>query len=137
MKYELLDHTADLGIQVFARDPGDLFTWAALAMFDQIVDTDITGGNRKLSVTVTGADWADLMVNWLRELLYLWTVKELLVASIDIFSLEKSKLSAKIMTCPFDTDLHPIKNEIKAVTYHQINVVHGTKGWEARVIFDI
>jgi SHS2 domain-containing protein len=39
--------------------------------------------------------------------------------------------------CPFDTALHPIKNEIKAVTYHQINVAHGAKGWEARVIFDV
>ena len=137
MKYELLDHTADLGIHVFGRDPGDLFTTAALAMFDQIVDTDISGGDRKLSVTVSGADWADLMVNWLRELLYLWTVKELLVAGIDISSLKESKLSAEIMMCPFDTDLHPIKNEIKAVTYHQIDVVHGTMGWEARIIFDI
>ena len=137
MKYELIDHTADLGIRVFGSDPGDLFTTAALAMYDQIIDVNVSSGDRKHRIRVTGSDWADLMVNWLRELLYLWTVKELLVATVDISSITESKLSAEITTRTFDTARHPIKNEIKAVTYHQIKVVHGAKGWEAQVIFDI
>ena len=77
------------------------------------------------------------MVNWLRELLYLWTVKELLVITVDISSISESKLAADVATLAYEADLHPIKNEIKAVTYHQINVVHSAAGWEARVIFDI
>ena len=47
MKYELIDHTADIGIQVFGKDPEDLFATAALAMFDQIIDGQMPGGNRK------------------------------------------------------------------------------------------
>ncbi len=137
MKYELIDHTADLGIRVFGSDPPDLFTTAALAMFDQIIDVKIFNGNDKHRIGVTGTDWADLMVNWLRELLYLWTVKELLVAAVDITSISKSKLSADVATLIFDPAHHPIKNEIKAVTYHQIKVVQSTTGWESQVIFDI
>jgi SHS2 domain-containing protein len=67
----------------------------------------------------------------------LWTVKELLLATADISSITDSKLSAEVTLCAFDTALHPIKNEIKAVTYHQIEVARGAKGWEAYVIFDI
>ena len=137
MKYEFIDHTADLGLHVFGRDPGDLFTTAALAMFDQIIDAKITSGDRKHRIRVTGADWADLMVNWLRELLYLWTVKELLLAAVDISSITESKLAAEITTRAFDAALHPIKNEIKAVTYHQIKVTQSATGWEAQVIFDV
>jgi SHS2 domain-containing protein len=137
MKYELLDHTADLGIHVFGSDPGDLFTTAALAMFDQIIDVKVLNGDDIHPIRVTGADWADLMVNWLRELLYLWTVRELLVITVDISSISESKLSADVATRVFDAALHPIKNEIKAVTYHQINVVQSATGWEAQVIFDI
>ena len=137
MKYELLDHTADLGLHVYGSNPADLFRAAALAMFDQIVDAGIAGGDRKQVVTVTGTDWADLMVNWLRELLYLWTARGLLVASVDISSITETKLSAEMLLCLFDTALHPIKNEIKAVTYHQIHVAPGATGWEAQVIFDI
>ena len=50
-------------------------------MFDQIIAGKISSGDRRHRMTVTGADWADLMVNWLRELLYLWSVRELLVAN--------------------------------------------------------
>jgi len=137
LKYELIDHTADLGIRVFGSDPPDLFTTAALAMFDQIIDVEIFNGNDKHRIGVTGTDWADLMVNWLRELLYLWTVRELLVAAVDISSISESKLSADVATLEFDAALHPIKNEIKAVTYHQIKVVQSATGWETQVIFDI
>jgi SHS2 domain-containing protein len=137
VKYELIDHTADLGIHVFGSDPGELFTTAALAMFDQIIDVKVLNGDDKHPIRVTGADWADLMVNWLRELLYLWTVRELLVITVDISSISESKLSADVATRVFDAALHPIKNEIKAVTYHQIKVVQSATGWEAQVIFDI
>jgi SHS2 domain-containing protein len=137
LKYELIDHTADLGIHVFGSDPGDLFTTAALAMFDQIMDVKLLKGNDKHRIRVTGSDWADLMVNWLRELLYLWTVRELLVITVDISSISETKLSSDVVTHVFDAALHPIKNEIKAVTYHQIKVLRSATGWEAQVIFDI
>jgi SHS2 domain-containing protein len=137
LKYKLIDHTADLGIDVFGRDAADLFTNAALAMFDQIVDIKTLRGDDKLRIRVRGADWADLMVNWLRELLYFWTVKEQLIKTVDIESLSITQLSAVLTTDAFDSSRHSIKNEIKAVTYHQINVEQGVKGWKARVIFDI
>jgi SHS2 domain-containing protein len=137
LKYKLIDHTADLGIHVFGRDAVDLFTNAALAMFDQIVDSKTLRGDDKLRIRVRGADWADLMVNWLRELLYFWTVKEQLVKTVDIESLSETRLSAVLTMDAFDSCRHSIKNEIKAVTYHQINVEQGVKGWQARVIFDI
>jgi SHS2 domain-containing protein len=137
LKYKLIDHTADLGILVFGSDAGDLFANAARAMFDQITDIKKLKGVDKHRIRVKGSDWADLMVNWLRELLYFWTVKEKLVKSVDIVSISEAKLSAVITTETFDTARHSINNEIKAVTYHQIKVEYSAKGWEAQVIFDL
>jgi SHS2 domain-containing protein len=77
------------------------------------------------------------MVNWLREVLYLWNGKERLVKSVQILSLSENKLSAKIYFDPFTPNRHIIKTEIKAVTYHQVYVKSGSLGWEAGVIFDI
>ncbi len=137
MKYELIDHTADLGIRVFGRDAADLFTNAGWAMFDQIINANTLSGGDKHRIRLKGTDWADLMVNWLRELLYFWTVKEQLVTDIEIDSISESKISAVITTEAFDPAHHLIKNEIKAVTYHQIKVEHAATGWQAQVIFDI
>jgi len=137
MRYTLIDHTADFGIHVFGSDPKALFANAAYAMFDMLTETDLLKGTGSTDLQVTGADWPDLMVNWLRELLYFWNGKELLVKKVQILSLSETELSANIEFDPFDPDRHEIKIEIKAVTYHQIEVADGPEGWEARIIFDV
>ena len=136
-KYRLIDHTADFGIQVFGSDPQELFINAALALFDVITEMDELTGRGSCHIRTSGEDWSDLMINWLREILYLWNGKERLVKSIQILSLSEDKISAKIYFDAYMPDHHTIKTEVKAVTYHQIQVKSNPSGWEARVIFDI
>jgi len=136
-KYKLIDHTADFGIHVFGSDPKALFANAAYAMFDMLTEINLLKGTGSTDLQVTGDDWPDLMVNWLRELLYFWNGKELLVKKVQILSLSETELSANIEFEPFDPDRHEIKIEIKAVTYHQIQVAGGPEGWEAKIIFDV
>jgi SHS2 domain-containing protein len=136
-KYELIDHTADFGIRVFGRDGPELFQNAAFAMFDMIAEMQTLTGRCRDSTRITGQDLSDLMVNWLRELLYLWSGREMLIRRTQIDSFPVNALSASLAYDPFDPDVHIIKNEIKAVTYHQIQVIPGPKGWEATVIFDV
>ena len=137
MKYRLIDHTADFGIQVFGSDAKELFSNAALAMFDLITEVGSLKGQNSIDVSISGDDWPDLMVNWLRELLFLWNGKELLVEKVDITLLSENNLSAKVFYDPYDPDRHSINIEVKAATYHQIQVTSGPSGWESRVIFDV
>ena len=137
MKYRLIDHTADFGIHVFGTNSKDLFANAAHALFDLITDIDALKGLEETDIQISGEDWPDLMVNWLRELLYLWSGKQVLVKKVHILSLTENELSANVMTGPYDPDRHAVKIEIKAVTYHQIQVSSGFSGWEARIIFDV
>ena len=137
MRYRLIDHTADFGIHVFGTDPAELFANAAFATFDMLTEIDSLESLKTTNLRVTGDDWPDLMVNWLRELLYFWNGKELLVKKTQILALSENELSANIELDSFDPDRHEIKIEIKAVTYHQIQVNSGPEGWEAKVIFDV
>jgi SHS2 domain-containing protein len=137
MHYKLINHTADLGIHVFGTDPVELFANAAFATFDMLTEIDSLKSLKTTNLKVTGDDWSDLMVNWLRELLYLWNGKELLVKKAQILALSEKELSANVELDPFDPDRHEIKIEIKAVTYHQIQVSSSPQGWEAKIIFDV
>ena len=132
-----MDHTADIGIQVFGADPKELFENAAWGMFDLIADIDTVRGKIHQAVDIEGDDWPDLMVNWLRELLYLWTGREMLIKSADIQSISEYKLSATVIVDPYDPERHVIKEEIKAVTYHQIDVHKGSTSWKSKIIFDV
>ena len=136
-KYNLIDHTADFGIHVYGSDSKELFANAAWAVFDIITEIDQLAGLDSCHIELSGDDWSDLMVNWLREVLYLWNGKELLVKKARILFLSETALSATVELDSFNPDRHVIKTEIKAVTYHQIQVNSGPSGWEAMIIFDI
>ena len=137
MKYRIIEHTADFGIHVYGRDINRLFVNAAHALFDLITDVRILEGKVENSIRISGYDWPDLMVNWLRELLCHWTVEDRLVRDVDIINIAEYSLRAIVTSDPYDQKRHAIKQEIKAVTYHQIDVHPGPSGWEARIIFDV
>jgi len=132
-----MDPTADCGIQVFGRDLKALFENAGLALFDLIADISLVKSGLEYSIQVSGSDWPDLMVNWLRELLYFWTGKELLAKEIEVTKIVEYQLSARIRVDIFNAGQHRLNHEIKAVTYHRIQVTDTPTGWEAIVVFDV
>ncbi len=137
ISYELIDHTADFGIRVSGSDAKDLFHNAAMALMDQLLEADTSMQQQPRQIRVEGDDWPDLMVNWLREILFLWVGEELLVRSVHIEALVDNKLISQVHTEMFSPQYHVIKTEIKAVTYHQIQVADVGHQWEATIIFDI
>ena len=137
MKYKLIDHTADFGIKVSGPDLKTLFENAAHAMFDLITDSELLQGEEQSDISVSGYDLPDLMFNWLRELLFLFTGREMIVKRSDIDFISDNRISARIVYDNYQTGRHEIKNEIKAVTYHQLKVEKRADGWETIIIFDV
>ena len=137
LTYEIIDHTADLGIIVKGPDVKSLFILAAQAMIDLMVKGDIRDKKVIRDVSVEGEDFPDLMVRWLGEILYLFEGEIFIVHSIQIKSISPIQLKSKLSLSSFEPKRHQILREIKAVTYHQISVDKSDDGWEARVIFDI
>ncbi|MFW5901564.1 MAG: archease [Thermodesulfobacteriota bacterium] len=137
MPYQLIDHTADLGIKASGATLAELFETTAAAMFDQIVETRQLKGLARTRVDVVGIDREDLMISWLRELLFLWNGREMLVKRIAVKTISETAVSAGVTYDPYDPQKHEILTDIKAVTYHAVRVEKSEAGWEATVIFDV
>ncbi len=137
MPYELIDHTADIGIAVTADSMEALFETAAHAMFEQITDIRTLSGSMKTRLTITGIDREDLMINWLRELLFLWNGREYLLKQARMEKITDTGLTARVWYDSFDRQTHEILTDIKAVTYHGIRVEKTDAGWKATIIFDV
>jgi len=137
MSYELIDHTADIGICVTETSIKGLFEIFAMAMFEQITDTSKLNGTQSKEIHVKGIDRTDLLINWLRELLWCWTIDSSLVKDIVINDIHSNHLSAKISYDEFELKTHEILKDIKAVTYHAVFVDHTDAGWQATIIFDV
>jgi SHS2 domain-containing protein len=137
MTYELIDHTADIGICVTENTVKDLFEISALAMFEQISDPSKLVGTHTKDIHVKGIDRPDLLINWLREILWYWTIDNCLVSGVAINDMNNDHLSAKISYDEFDPQTHEILKDIKAVTYHGASVEQTDAGWQATIIFDV
>jgi SHS2 domain-containing protein len=135
--FTLLNHTADSGIMVCGTDIRDLFEKAAIAMMQIMVSSGQTEKTRTIKLSLDEQDLSGLMVCWLGEILYLFSGEKEVVTGVRIDAISPSHLDATLESIPFDPDLHEILCEIKAVTYHQIEVSKKDDNWEARVIFDL
>ena len=135
--YRLIDHTADVGLDIVADDPAALFETAARALYDQLAVPMTPSGDHRRTLDVTGEDWTDLMVNWMRELLYLFNGEQQILCSVSIEAIDHGRVRAVLGCEPFAPDLHDVRNEIKAVTYHQAEAGPLEGKWRARIICDV
>jgi SHS2 domain-containing protein len=136
-RFKFLDHTADMGIQVTGPTLEDLFENAGQSLMEIMIKKRPAGETSLFSLSVSGEDLPDLMVRWLGEILYLFEGDSKVVMDIDIDALAETRIDARLHTVPFNPKLHEVVTEIKAVTYHQIEVARRKDGWQAAVIFDL
>ncbi len=76
-KFEILDHTADVGLVAWGKTKEEVFANAtALGMFSLICNVEEVNGGFTTQVEVEGSDYEDLLVTWLNELLYLLKLRK-------------------------------------------------------------
>ncbi|GAG80901.1 unnamed protein product [marine sediment metagenome] len=136
-KYEIIEHTADIGIKAFGENLAESFENAAKAMFDLITDNSEIDNIGQYTIKLEAPDLEQLLVDWLSELLFLNSAKNLVFGFFKIKIDEKHPhLNAKILGEKFNLSKHKIGMEIKAVTYHMLKV-NNNYPFSAQVLFDI
>jgi SHS2 domain-containing protein len=136
-RFEILDHTADIGIIVHGENLKALFENAGEAFFHLITDLRKVKRRIERQVNIEGESLDRLMVDWLSELLYLHDVENLLFKGFKVDSVGEDGLKAMVKGERFQEGVHVIKTEVKAVTYHQIEVRQKNGLWRAQVILDL
>ena len=131
-RFEVIDHTADVGIIAYGSDLKEAFANSAYGMFSLIADLD--GVKEKVSrkVDVRSTDQEALLVDWLNELLYLFDVEHVIFKRFEITALSRNRLQARVYGEKVDTSRHQLKTGVKAATYHMLKI---EKNKEAKVQF--
>jgi SHS2 domain-containing protein len=136
--FKILDHTADIGLELEANTLPDLFAAGAKGLMHIICPHCQIRPAETHSLQVCGETAEELLVNWLSELNYLCQVQRFLTADVQIDEIQVRALSAKVIGEQIDPLRHALHSEIKAVTYHRIEVRQTASGlWQGRVYFDI
>jgi len=135
--YELIEHTADVGIRVRGADLKELFKNSASAMFDIMAETRKPEVRKlkKIKIEQRADNLEELFVNWLNELLSLSATKEKIFSDFTFKKLDEHNLEA--MAIGEDIKNYKVNTEIKAATYHELKLEQAKTGWQAQVIFDV
>ncbi len=130
--YQEIEHTADWALRVWAPDMIALLETAARGMYALAGTVLQPEPRQSRSLEVDAPDAESLLVDFLSELLFLGEQEGL---GFDVFDLrlDGEKLSGRLEGAPIASQ----QKEIKAVTFHDLEVVSGPNGLEATVVFDV
>ena len=134
--FEIVDHTADVGIIAYGDNMKQAYANAAKALFSLITELDDVNEVLYRDVELTAPDEESLLVGWLNELIYLFDTENILFRRADITRLNSTRLKARNYGEKVDSSRHKLKTGVKAATYHMLKV-DKTNGCRVQVLFDI
>jgi SHS2 domain-containing protein len=133
---EIIEHTADVGIIARADTVEDLFAAAAEGMLAFIIDRNDVRPDETRRRTVEADEREGLLVAWLNDLILLLNADGFVPADVRVLECTDTRLVADVRGEPVDLARHRFRLDVKAATYHQLEVSR-PNGWRARVIFDV
>ncbi len=136
-RYEIVEHTADVGIRAFGKDLRELFKNAAFGMFNIIADLDGLKPSTTVNISSSAANHEELLVTWLDDLLYNFYTKDIIFTDFDIKELDDKHIKSEIKGRPIGDRKSRLKSEIKAATFHKLRIEKSKDGYEVQIIFDV
>lgn len=141
MKWEHFEHTADIGIRGYGKTLEEAFENVAIALFEVMVDTSKVEKKTIKEVEAEGEDLQSLLYNFLEQLLIIHDIEGLVFRDFEV-KIEKTnrgyKLKAKAYGEELDLEKHEPKEEVKAITYHEMEIKQLEDGtWVAQLVPDI
>lgn len=134
--YEIIEHTADVGIIAHGRSLEELFANAATGMFQFLIEPGAVRPVQRRPMVVEAEDLEGLLVAWLNDLLVLLNADAFIPSAFDIQELSDRRLAADVAGEPVDPARHRFRLDVKAATYHQLRISKNNH-WHAQIIFDV
>jgi len=133
----ILDHPADLGIEAYGRSLAESFEQAALGLISVILDPTTVRPTETRHVELSAVDPEQLLVKWLSEILYLYDGQRFVPSRFSISEISANRLQSTVCGEAFCAARHSTHLDVKAITYHQLNIREDAHGSWIRVFLDI
>lgn len=136
MPFEVIEHTADVGIVARGDTLAEMFVNAARGMLQFLIAPDVVRPRVQRRRTVEAEDTPGLLVAWLNDLLLLLNADGFVPSGFEVLELTDRHLAATVLGEPVDPSRHHFRLDVKAATYHQLELRKNAI-WQARIIFDV
>ncbi len=133
---------ADMAFDATGDSPEELFQAATQALIESLADPGTVRPLWKETVELEGEDLADLLFDWLNQLVYLKDAKAVVFHKVTL-SLRQSepsrgwRLRAQVSGATVDSTTQDLRSDVKGVTKHLYAVRREGGTWNARVVLDV
>jgi SHS2 domain-containing protein len=131
------DHTGDLGLEVWAPTPRELYAHAAIALMAQIADVSGDPPVERVEVSLEGDEPADLLVQWLNSVLLESDLRHVVWTSVLIQKLTPRRIEATLQGPRLDPKRHSLLREVKAVSFHDMQLTLDPGDCRCRLVLDL
>ncbi|MCD6557437.1 MAG: archease [Candidatus Aenigmarchaeota archaeon] len=137
-RYEFLDiATADRAFAAFGNTLEQAFANAALAMTEIITDTSKINKKMERKIHVEARDDKALLYDWLSEILFIFDTEHVVFGEFVVtITRADSKWLLDAVARGEDLARHEIRGEVKAITYHKMEIKKTDGGYRVQVIVD-
>lgn len=137
--YRFLDHMTDAVIEAYGETLEEAFENAAKGVNDTMVDLKTVRQDKEIKIIAKGHDLYSLLFDWLDKVMLLLVADGIVMSEFSVkikqnngYSLEGVAKGEKL-----DLDRHRYKVEIKAVTYHEMQVTQEKGKATVRFLLDL
>jgi SHS2 domain-containing protein len=139
--FEFFEHTADIGLKISGKNFQELLTHGADGLLEVMTNASEArfpvDPETRVTVQLAAADGGDMLLKWLREILFYFSSKRFVLKHYEFETVSETALKAQLSGWKFDTKHFDQRVEVKAVTYHALEIRKMPGGWTAQVILDI
>ncbi len=138
--YRYLEHVTDAFIEAYGDTIEEAFIFAAKGMLNIMFEFKNILGTKKVEFRIEGADFYELLFNWLEKVLLLIAIDNQVISDFDIKILKlksKYELTGYGLAESIDPSKHGYKTEIKGITYHAMEILQENSQKKVKFILDL
>lgn len=134
--------TADVAFEAVGKSLNEVFSNSALATMETMVDTTTVHPRLSKLIKLQSKELNALLVDFLNEIVYYKDSEQILLGRFEVNVEQKKEngvwlLTAKIAGEPIDYKRHLLRADVKAATWHLLEIKKVGKTYIARVVLDI
>ena len=139
--YRMLTHTSDAYIEATGKTMEEAFEEAAKGMFSIILDLRRVKKRESKNIEISDAqDIQSLLYSWLEHLLVSFETEKFVPSESRVKIHEKNgvyTINALLKGERVSASSHLFKREVKAITYHAMEVLKESDSYKVRFILDL
>ncbi|WP_455644688.1 archease [Methanosphaera sp.] len=139
-KFKYFDTTADIGIEVNTDNLNDAYIQSSLATLNLITDIEKIKPKIIKDILIESEDEYGLLYDWITEILILLNSEDFMASEYDINIKRENNsyiISGTVSGDIYNTNIYNYKTEVKAITYHKMEIEKEDNNYKIRFIVDI